>query len=256
MRVTSALLGLVGAASAANTTKVPTSFADLSNGSKSTPLQQPPYQSHSTKRRRRFFPSTTLTLIPPVYTIPLVNNAMDFASAVRDDYLLIPPTINTTTTNTKITTTTIAPRRLPGRCVPQLPTRTTDCRRRRIDREDYAAALAKFVDWIETGPDAGWLPPKSCKALVHGKVAVAACSSGGPNPTCAPELLEAMRELDLYCPAAPASSGGDIRIRRWRKTYGRHNLLDGDNGPREPGADELPLDAAEVEAEADVPAQK
>ncbi|KAI1213818.1 uncharacterized protein F4807DRAFT_456367 [Annulohypoxylon truncatum] len=109
-------------------------------------------------------------------------------------------------------------------CAPQFPTRKTFCRERAIDRTDYLRAFAKYLDWIENGPDAGVVPKHACKALMWGGVVVATCSWGGVNPTCVGELVEAMRELDTYC---AYDEGGDIQIKHWKKRYTRHNIMDG-----------------------------
>ncbi|KAI1476691.1 hypothetical protein K445DRAFT_319220 [Daldinia sp. EC12] len=150
-----------------------------------------------------------------MYTIPVVNGTLDFDNAVRDwDGVA------------ELTAKPLSERRPPGICQPQFPTRKTLCRTRVIRRSEYLRAYAKFLDWIESGPDEGWIPKSSCKSLLWGSVVVSACSSGGINPTCREELTEAMRELDTYC--AP-DQGGDITIHHWAKSYGRHNIRDGDD---------------------------
>ncbi|KAI0842958.1 hypothetical protein F5Y06DRAFT_304556 [Hypoxylon sp. FL0890] len=185
MKLVPALLGLVGVASAANTSTIPKSFADLGNG---------------------------------MYTIPYINETIDFAHAILDNYTLPLPN---STTNPPI----LPEREKPGKCVREFPSRTKVCRPRKINRISYLRALALFLDWIETGPEAGWLPGHKCKALVYDQAVVSACSFGGPNPTCATELQEAMRQLDLYC---DFSAGADLYIYRWKKGYGRYNSLDGE----------------------------
>ncbi|KAI1465674.1 uncharacterized protein F4812DRAFT_106113 [Daldinia caldariorum] len=151
-----------------------------------------------------------------LYTIPVVNGSLDFESAVRD--------WDGVTELNK--TDKLAARRPPGPCEPQFPTRKTLCRSRMIKRAEYLRAYAKFIDWIESGPDGGWIPKGSCKSLLWGNAVVSACSTGGVNPTCRAELEEAMREVDSIC---SAEQGGDIVIRHWAKSYGRHNVRDGDN---------------------------
>ncbi|KAI1461710.1 hypothetical protein F4805DRAFT_413080 [Annulohypoxylon moriforme] len=84
-------------------------------------------------------------------------------------------------------------------------------------------AYANFLNWIYAGPDDGWVNKNSCKTIVYGSVATASCSWGGRNPTCTGEFTEAMRELDAYC---AWDDGGDISIHHWKKSYGRHNILD------------------------------
>ncbi|OTB02289.1 hypothetical protein M426DRAFT_13593 [Hypoxylon sp. CI-4A] len=162
-----------------------------------------------------------------MYTVPLVNGTLDFANAIKD-----PWDINNNNESQqqqrKRTTAPLAP----GVCDAQFPTRRTICRARTFPREDYLRAYAKYLDWIETGPDEGWLPSRSCKTLLWGAAGVTACSTGGRNPTCRDELAEAMRELDLYC---DLDQGGDIYIKRWLKRYSRHHVRDGPetsiNGP-------------------------
>ncbi|KAI1106685.1 hypothetical protein F4804DRAFT_330101 [Jackrogersella minutella] len=201
MKFAAAIIGLAGAANAAAT-----SFADLGNG---------------------------------MYTIPLVNNQMDFTHAIRDPYNITHSAADYVA-SLNSTGGGVAPRGQPGTCVPQFPTRGTFCRPRKIQRVDYLRAYAKYLDWIETGPDEGWIPKHSCKSLVWGLVVVSACSSGGRNPTCREELVEAMRELDAYC---AETAGGDIKIGRWKKRYSRHNIRDGD--------DLLEVDGAADEQDAD-----
>ncbi|KAI1390097.1 uncharacterized protein F4822DRAFT_443088 [Hypoxylon trugodes] len=187
MKVLYALLSFAGAVSAAK------SYVELSNG---------------------------------MYTVPYINETLDFENASRDAWDisadLSDAAAEATITNS---TSTLAERGVPGDCLPQFPTRNTWCRERKIRRADYLRAYAKFLDWIETGPDEGWVPKHSCKSLVWGAVVLSACSTGGPNPTCRGELTEAMREVDAYC---STESGGDIQIKKWQKTYSRHNVRDGD----------------------------
>ncbi|KAI0116935.1 hypothetical protein F4814DRAFT_267351 [Daldinia grandis] len=178
--------GAVGAASAAN------SYTDLANG---------------------------------MYTIPMVNDTLDFGNAVLDWDGVSSLNGANNETDTETVARALAERRPPGLCVPQFPTRKTLCRSRVIRRAEYLRAYAKFLDWIESGPDEGWIPKESCKSLIWGNVVVSACSSGGINPTCREELVEAMRELDAYC---AETQGGDIVIHHWAKAYGRHNIRDGD----------------------------
>ncbi|KAI1409691.1 hypothetical protein F5Y13DRAFT_87025 [Hypoxylon sp. FL1857] len=263
MKFARALLGLAGIASATNIPKIPTSLADLGDGSKSTTLRYPPrgleaftYQAFHSPRPSLCFPSprqysssnyeyknislcqNANPLLYLVYTIPFINNTMDISHAIRDAYT---PRIRDSSVSvhpTNPANPALSARRQPGICDPQFPTRTTFCRFRRISREEYQRAYIKYVDWVENGPDAGWIPKHSCKTLVSGLVAVSGCSRGGPNPSCRAELDEAMRELDTYC---DDDQGGDIYIHRWKKRYTRHHLLDGDG---------LVVAQAEAEAEA------
>ncbi|KAI2463039.1 hypothetical protein F4781DRAFT_441195 [Annulohypoxylon bovei var. microspora] len=185
-----------------------------------------------------------------MYTIPLVGGRMDFSRATRDpfnvtsaapDYQSV---IDGAERNTTSTPSALSVRKQPGTCVPQFPTRVTFCRARKIKRIDYLRAYAKYLDWIETGPDEGWVPKHSCKSLVWGFVVVSTCSTGGPNPTCRAELVEAMRELDTYCAEL---DGGDIKIHHWKKRYSRHNIRDGDDLQRHTTATfELGEDEAEA----------
>ncbi|KAF3055589.1 hypothetical protein GL218_06998 [Daldinia childiae] len=162
-----------------------------------------------------------------MYTIPMVDGGLDFGKAVRDwDGVTAFNNTNTSNNNTEIVARALSERRPPGECVPQFPTRKTLCRSRVIRRSEYLRAYAKFLDWIESGPDEGWIPKESCKSLLWGNVVVSACSSGGINPTCREELMEAMRELDAFC---AENQGGDIVIHHWAKSYGRHNIRDGDD---------------------------
>ncbi|KAI2633744.1 hypothetical protein GGS26DRAFT_554584 [Hypomontagnella submonticulosa] len=181
---------------------------------------------------------------------------MALSQAIRkaedDAWFALDPTASTNTNATSHDSRTA--QGLPGTCVPQFPKRKTDCRTRRFPRWDYLRAYAKFLDWIETGPDAGWVPKKSCKSLVVGSVVVSACSDGGANPTCVAELVEAMRELDTYC--AP-DQGGEIWIRRWLKSYLRHHVRDGDNiehlvVPDEADGEKVP----EIDGEEKLPEQE
>ncbi|KAI0383746.1 hypothetical protein F5Y04DRAFT_287058 [Hypomontagnella monticulosa] len=201
MKFTIAMLGLAGLANIVNAAAV--SFKDFKNG---------------------------------MYTIPIVNDTMDLSQAIRkaeDDAWFASGratrAATATIANRSTNSTAISPADsddVPGQCVPQFPSRKTTCRTRRIARRDYLRAYAQFLDWIDNGPDGGWVPKKSCKAIVWGEVVVSACSAGGPNPTCTGEFVEAMRELDTFC--AP-EQGGDIWITSWAKNYNRHNTRDGDN---------------------------
>ncbi|KAI2614011.1 uncharacterized protein GGS25DRAFT_527123 [Hypoxylon fragiforme] len=152
------------------------------------------------------------------FTIPIVNGTLDFDAAVRHDLEMSLPAASE-----EGVAADLASRGQPGTCDPQFPTRKTICRVRTVSRNDYLRAYAKFIDWINTGPDAGWIPKHSCKAIVFGEAAVTACSQGGKNPTCQAELVEAMRELDSYC---SPTAGGDIKIRKWLKRYSRHSVRD------------------------------
>ncbi|KAI1802442.1 hypothetical protein F4811DRAFT_396873 [Daldinia bambusicola] len=159
-----------------------------------------------------------LDLANGMYTIPMVNGTLDFDNAVQD--------WDGVTELSGNPNKTLDSRRAPGFCQPQFPTRETLCRTRGIRRAEYLRAYAKFLDWIESGPDEGWIPKESCKSLLWGTVVVNACSAGGVNPTCRGELKEAMRELDTFC---SPDEGGDIIIHHWAKSYGRHNIRDGDD---------------------------
>lgn len=171
-----------------------------------------------------------------MYTIPIVNGALDLENAVRDPEEGFMHDIKHGSFDYNITESDTAP----GLCVPQFPTRKTRCRARTIRRADYVRAFAQYLNWVESGPDDGWIPRKSCKSLVYGLVVVSACSTGGPNPTCRDEVVEAMRELDVYC---NEDAGGDIIIKKWKKIYNRHNIRDGD------GLDGLLLASAEDDEE-------
>ncbi|KAI2615599.1 hypothetical protein GGR54DRAFT_649840 [Hypoxylon sp. NC1633] len=182
-----------------------------------------------------------------MYTIPIVNGTLEIAQAIRDD-APDAPSINVTQAQaTSPQLTDLGADGTPGTCVPQFPTRKTECRPRRISRADFLRAYAKFLDWIEEGPDEGWVPRHSCKSLVWGQVVVSACTSGGANPTCRDELVEAMRELDAFC---ALDQGGDIRIRRWKKQYSRHHIRDGDLDILAEGAF-ADFDDADADADAD-----
>ncbi|KAI1376292.1 hypothetical protein F4677DRAFT_445550 [Hypoxylon crocopeplum] len=183
MKFATAILAFAGAANAAK------SFIDFSNG---------------------------------MYTIPIVNGTLDLDSATRD----AEHGSNINTTLAALSSPQLidmAAGGMPGLCVPQFPTRKTYCRTRHVPRADYLRALARFLDWIETGPDEGWVPKHSCKALVWGEAVVSACTTRGPNPTCRDELVEAMRELDVFC---ALDLGGDIKVSRWAKRYARHHVRD------------------------------
>ncbi|KAI8960775.1 hypothetical protein F5Y11DRAFT_349195 [Daldinia sp. FL1419] len=193
MKFTNTILTVAGIAGAANAGNTANSYSDLSNG---------------------------------MYTIPMVNGSLDFSSATRDWDGVALLNGRTGTNTAETVDHELSERRPPGQCVPQFPTRKTLCRSRVIRRNEYLRAYAKFLDWIESGPDEGWIPKESCKSLLWGSVVISACSSGGLNPTCRDELVEAMRELDAYC---AQDQGGDIVIHHWAKSYGRHNIRDGDD---------------------------
>ncbi|KAI6093464.1 hypothetical protein F4821DRAFT_252470 [Hypoxylon rubiginosum] len=150
------------------------------------------------------------------YTVPIVNGTLHYAGATRH------------LGDGNATAAALAARdadQMPGKCVPQFPTRKTVCRTRDIRRADYLRAYSQFLQWIETGPDDGWVERGSCKSVVAGLAVVSACSKAGKQPTCVDEVAEAMREIDEYC---AEEAGGDIKIRRWAKIYSRHNVRDGD----------------------------
>ncbi|KAI0890686.1 uncharacterized protein GGS22DRAFT_184033 [Annulohypoxylon maeteangense] len=161
-----------------------------------------------------------------LYDVPLGPNGMDFSRATLDEAWNIsasaPDYLSVIANAEAYNETGITPY-----CTPQFPTRKTLCRERKIRRDDYLRAYAKYLDWINNGPDNGWVRKHQCKTILWGSVVVSTCSWGGPNPTCVGELVEAMRELDMYC---AYDEGGDISIRHWKKVYGRHNVRDEVNG--------------------------
>ncbi|KAI4861771.1 hypothetical protein F4820DRAFT_451621 [Hypoxylon rubiginosum] len=213
MKFTAALLSLAGLASAAEfgiaANPNAKSFADLGNG---------------------------------FYTVPIVNGTLDYASAVRDTTDLVAAAAALDARDLA------APDQMPGKCVPQFPTRKTTCRARDIRRADYLRAYANFLQWIETGPDDGWLEKRCCKSVVFGLAVVSACSKANRQPTCKDEVAEAMCELDEFC---AEDDGGDIMIRSWAKQYGRHNVRDGDGLQRFAAAAVEGGDEVEVEGEQD-----
>ncbi|KAI0848938.1 hypothetical protein F5Y00DRAFT_78467 [Daldinia vernicosa] len=170
--------------------------------------------------------SSYLDLTDGMYTIPIVDDdTLDFSQAVRDWDGLTALSGAASNNTEESVAAALAERRPPGQCDPQFPSRKTLCRSRTVARSEYLRAYAKFLDWIDYGPDQGWIPKKSCKSLLWGSVVVNACSAGGINPTCRGEVVEAMRELDAYC---ALDKGGDISIKAWKKVYGRHHVRDGD----------------------------
>ncbi|KAI1769754.1 hypothetical protein F4818DRAFT_456652 [Hypoxylon cercidicola] len=190
MKLTTTLLSLAGLASATEygiaANPSAKSFADLGNG---------------------------------MYTVPIVNGTLDYGGAVRDATDLSASAAAAAALDAR------GAAEMPGACEPQFPTRKTTCRSREIRRADYLRAYAAFVQWIESGPDDGWIEKQSCKSTVYGLAVVSACSGAGRQPTCRDELAEAMREIDAYC---AEDDGGDIAIRSWNKQYARHNVRDGD----------------------------
>ncbi|XDG07050.1 hypothetical protein ABKA04_006665 [Annulohypoxylon sp. FPYF3050] len=179
-------------------------------------------------------PTSLKGLADGMYTIPYVNGAMDFSRATLDSFNLSAVSaeyeslITRASANPTTYLTTLSSHFSSGnytaQCEPQFPTRYTKCRDRTINRIDYMRALAMYLFWIRAGPDNGIVPPHQCKSSLVNEVLVATCSTGGPNPACEGEVLEAMREVDTYCGDI---DGGDIQINHWKKRYTRHNVRDG-----------------------------
>ncbi|KAL7628738.1 hypothetical protein AAE478_000253 [Parahypoxylon ruwenzoriense] len=191
--------------------KFATTFVTMASLSKAASIGRPYFNT-------RAFPK----LANGMYTVPITaDGVVDFSHAQLDTGFNV-----SSDPTSDYEPTGMQPAAQPGECEPQFPTRQTVCRDRTFERPDYVRAVTRFIEWIANGPDDGWIPQQSCKSLVFGLAVVSACSQGGPNPTCRDELVEAMRELDVYC--AP-DLGGDIVIDPWKKTYGRHNIRDGSN---------------------------
>ncbi|KAI0175985.1 hypothetical protein GGR52DRAFT_538942 [Hypoxylon sp. FL1284] len=175
------------------------------------------------------------------YTVPIENGTLVYGSAVRDADL---ESVSGDEADSQKSED-----KMPGDCVPAFPSMTLQCRVRDMPLKDLKMAKEKFLDWIQTGPEDGWVERKSCKSVIVGQAVVSACSTKGRQPTCRDEFNEAMGEIDPLCKKA---GGGDLYIKKWRKIYNRHNVRDGDGlasliSDDDGGGDDAPPDGAAPE---------